>query len=79
MPSEIPPFADQWIKQWQEAAPRLQAIRDEELRRRGGNASRPLAGHRVYDRNPERHGMVVMQQWFLRKHLLSLMRKAQDS
>jgi uncharacterized protein with GYD domain len=44
MPSELPSFADQWIKQWKEAAPRLQAIRDEELRKLGGNASRPLVG-----------------------------------
>ena len=76
MPSPLPEFAAQWIKQWKESAPRLQAIRDEELRRREdrrrgvvrGGATQPL----IWERYPERHGMVIMQQWFMRRHLLAM-------
>jgi hypothetical protein len=76
MPSPLPEFASQWVKQWKEAAPRLQAIRDEELRRREelhqgvlrGGADKPL----IWERYPERHGMVIMQQWFMRGHLLAM-------
>ena len=75
MSDELPPFASEWIKQWKSAAPRLQAIRDEELRRRGvGDAevkgSRTVAGVRLWQRNPERHGMVTMQRWWMRRYLL---------
>lgn len=67
---ELPPFAKQWAQQWKRAAPALQAIRDQELRQRGDGSSALAAGHRVYDRNPERHGMVIMQRWFMRQALL---------
>ncbi len=70
MPSDLPPFAQQWVQQWKQAAPRLQAIRDEELRRLG-NKSRPLVeGIRIFEKNPHEHGMVTMQRWFIRKFLL---------
>ena len=79
--SALPDFAAAWIAQWKQAAPRLQAIRDEELRRLDSMAdvgrhetskgtrqeeTRPL----IFDRNPERHGMVLMQRWFMRRQLL---------
>ncbi len=37
---ELPSFAAQWVEQWKQAAPRLQAIRDEELRRLGSKTWR---------------------------------------
>ncbi len=79
---ELPTFAQQWVQQWKDAAPRLQAIRDEELRRLG-DASSPLSGPvsgivgddvsqpvMIYEKYPHSHGMVIMQQWFLRRHAL---------
>ena len=70
MSSEIPSFAHLWIQQWKDAAPRLQAIRDEELRRLGDKSSQVVEGVRIYEPYPDRHGMVVMQRWFMRKELL---------
>jgi hypothetical protein len=69
--TKLPSFASQWVQQWKEAAPRLQAIRDEELRRMGNDAMGPSSSYRIYDKYPERHGMVIMQQWFMRSYLLS--------
>jgi hypothetical protein len=78
MPSPLPDFASQWVKQWKEAAPRLQAIRDEELRRReespGGVLRRDAVNPLIWERYPERHGMVIMQQWLMRGHLLAMNR-----
>lgn len=67
--SNLPPFAKQWAQQWKRAAPALQAIRDQELRQLGGQPSGIAAGHRVYERYPERHGMVIMQRWLMRQAL----------
>lgn len=67
--SNLPPFAKQWAQQWKQAGPALQAIRDQELRQLGGDSGGVAGGHRVYDRNPERHGMVIMQRWFMRQAL----------
>jgi hypothetical protein len=72
MNNELPPFAAQWIQQWKSAAPRLQAIRDEELRRMGDQSPRSISGHVLYDRYPERNGLVIMQRWFMRRQLLDL-------
>jgi len=73
--SNLPSFAKQWAQQWKRAAPALQAIRDQELRQldgdSGGASGGTASGHRVYDRNPERHGMVIMQRWFMRQALQS--------
>lgn len=73
MSSQLPDFADAWIQQWKDAAPRLQAIRDEELRRRGTGSRttgiEPASGVVLFDRYPERHGMVQMQRWFMRRQL----------
>lgn len=80
MSSELPPFAKEWAQQWKRAAPALQAIRDQELRQMDklsdidhdntGDTREVVRGHRVYDRYPERHGMVIMQRWFMRLALL---------
>lgn len=70
MPSNLPSFAAQWVQQWKDAGPRLQAIRDEELRRLGHDAKSSNANHMVYDKYPERHGMVTMQKWFLRRQMM---------
>jgi len=70
MPSDLPSFATQWVQQWKDAAPRLQAIRDDELRQLGHDAKRSTANHLVYDKYPERHGMVMMQKWFLRRQMM---------
>ena len=79
MADPLPPFADQWIAQWKAAAPRLQVVRDEELRRTGGGPRRTVDGARIFDRHPERHGMVIMQRWFMRRHLLDLIRNEDPS
>ena len=80
MPSELPPFATEWVKQWKDAAPRLQAIRDEELRRRGGQPKKtPVAEHRIYEKYPDQHGMVMMQRWFMRKLLLDCRRDLENA
>ena len=68
--SELPAFAQQWVQQWKDAGPRLQAIRDEELRRLGQEAKSSSARRMVYDKYPERHGMVTMQKWFLRRQMM---------
>lgn len=70
MSSELPPFAQQWVQQWKQAAPRLQAIRDEELRRLGTKSNPPIDGIRIFDKRPYEHGMVTMQRWFMRQYLL---------
>jgi hypothetical protein len=69
--TDLPPFASQWVQQWKDAAPRLQAIRDEELRRLGNGTNVPSSSYRIHDKYPERHGMVIMQQWFMRRYILS--------
>jgi hypothetical protein len=70
----LPDFALQWIQQWKQAAPRLQAIRDEELRRLNGQQDsverRTGAKTTIFDRYPEKNGMVIMQRWFMRRQLL---------
>ena len=68
--SDLPPFAQQWVQQWKQAAPRLQAIRDEELRRLSNKSGKGSEGVRIYEKYPHEHGMVVMQRWFMRKELL---------
>ena len=72
--SDLPEFAKQWAQQWKQAGPALQAIRDQELRQLGSGTSDPVsgaivAGHLISDKNPERHGMVIMQRWFTRQAL----------
>lgn len=76
MPPELPSFAHQWVNQWKSAAPRLQAIRDEELRQLSATPQIPQAGESipiVYDPYPERNGLVIMQRWFQRKMMLDLL------
>jgi hypothetical protein len=73
--NQQPDFAERWVQQWKEAGPRLQAIRDEELRRkhRDGRSKAPrVAGHILYDRYPERHGLVVFQKWMMRHAMLTM-------
>ena len=64
--SELPLFA----QQWKQAGPRLQAIRDEELRRLSNKSGKVIEGVRIYEKYPYEHGMVVMQRWFMRKELM---------
>jgi hypothetical protein len=72
--NQLPEFAALWIQQWKRSAPLLQSIRDEELRRLGEQHStsdnRQVGMPILYDRYPERHGMVIMQRWFMRRHLI---------
>jgi len=68
--SELPSFAAQWVQQWKDAGPRLQAIRDEELRRMGHESKGLGTSPLVYDKYPERHGMVIMQKWFMRRQMM---------
>jgi hypothetical protein len=79
MPSELPSFAAQWVQQWKDAGPRLQAIRDEELRRLGdGPKVAQDSCNVVYDKYPERHGMVMMQKWFMRQQIILRSRTTRD-
>jgi hypothetical protein len=75
---EPPSFAAEWVQQWKDAGPRLQAIRDEELRQLGNQPKTCSPGVLVYEKYPERYGMVVMQKWFTRGYLLSQFRSIQD-
>ncbi len=72
--NQLPEFAAHWIQQWKRSAPLLQSIRDEELRRLGEQHStsdnRQVGMPILYDRYPERHGMVIMQRWFMRRQLI---------
>ncbi len=70
MPSEIPSFAQAWARQWKQAGPLLEQIRDEELRQQGGKGVRGVAGRTVFEKYPEQNGMVVMQRWFMRQSIL---------
>jgi len=73
--NDLPDFAKQWVQQWKEAGTRLQAIRDEELRRKNpgvGSKARPVAGLILFDKYPERHGLVVFQRWMMRQALLTM-------
>jgi hypothetical protein len=70
---DLPEFAAEWAAQWKAAAPRLQAIRDEELRQLAQEPQAPVlmeSTPRAYDLYPERNGLVIMQRWFQRKMLL---------
>ena len=78
MSSELPSFASQWVQQWKDAAPRLQAIRDEELRRLGQEAKGSESVQRVYEKYPERHGMVTMQKWFMRRQMIETRTKKDE-
>lgn len=60
----------QWIAAWRLAGPRLEAIRDEELRQKSNKGVRSVAGHTVYETAPHLNGMVIMQAWFQRFHIL---------
>jgi hypothetical protein len=53
-----------WAMQWKAAAPRLQAVRDQELRDLQSPSTRPNTG------KPEQNGLVIFQRWMMRKALL---------
>ena len=57
--------AKQWVEQWKSAAPKLQAIRDAELRAKSRKGVESVDGHVIFERNPERNGLVIMQQWLM--------------
>ncbi len=59
-----------WIEAWRTGAPRLQAIRDEELRQLSGKGIRQAGGVTVYEKNPHANGLVIMQAWFMRFQIL---------
>jgi hypothetical protein len=82
MESEQPDFAKQWAQQWKQAAPKLQAIRDEELLRLDGNVNSSQQADLpciVYDRNPQQNGLVIMQRWFQRQAILQCRCAVQSS
>ena len=73
---KLPEFAQQWVNQWKAAAPRLQAIRDQELRQLSAGSQSTQSGDSIplaYDRYPERNGLVIMQRWFQRQMILDLL------
>ena len=55
---------------WKSAGPKLQQIRDEELRQKGNKGVHLAGGVTVYETNPHLNGMVTMQAWFMRQQLL---------
>lgn len=70
--SELPPFSQQWVEQWKAAAPRLKAIRDQELRdlnaeNREQNSS---ASPKMTHAEARNHGLAIQQSWFMRKRIL---------
>lgn len=67
-----------WAAAWKSAGPKLQAIRDEELRQRSGKGARMAGGVRVFERNPHSNGMVTMQAWFTRFHLLNSIKQTRE-
>ncbi len=64
-----------WVDNWKAVGPKLQQIRDEELRQLSNKGIREAAGHVVYEAAPHRNGMVTMQAWFMRFHMLQLLAK----
>lgn len=61
----------QWAMAWKNAAPKLQAIRDEELRQSRTKGFQYVDESTVvYDPAPHRNGLVKMQAWFMRFQLL---------
>ncbi|TWU32589.1 hypothetical protein [Novipirellula artificiosorum] len=71
---KLPPFASQWAKQWKHAGPRLEAIRDEELRQTGSQPRTRGTPAILFEKYPEKNGLCVMQRWFARQQLLQLHR-----
>ncbi len=64
-----------WIEAWRLAGPKLQQIRDEELRQMGNKGVGAVAGHTVYESCPHRNGMVTMQAWFQRFQILATLNR----
>lgn len=76
--SESPFFAQQWVQPWKQAGRRLQAIRDEEMRRLSNKSGKVVEGVRIYEKHPLEHGMVAMQRWLMRNELLSRLSKRDE-
>ena len=75
MASELPDFAAQWVQQWKNAAPVLQAIRDEELRQLGENDGAKMlgaGGHRAPE-SFEANGLAIWQSWMMRLRVIELL------
>jgi len=60
----------EWVDIWKRTGPKLQQIRDEELRQKSNKGMRIAGGVTVYESNPHLNGMVTMQAWFIRQQLL---------
>jgi hypothetical protein len=56
-----------WAMQWKSAAPRLQAVRDEELR---SLESTTRTSQNNLTQNPEMNGLVIFQKWMMRRAIL---------
>lgn len=69
----------QWADTWKSAGPKLQAIRDEELRQKSSKGVRVAGGVVVYETNPHLNGLVTMQAWFMRKQLLDLLKSSENN
>jgi hypothetical protein len=66
------------VAAWKNAGPKLQQIRDEELRQKGNKGVRIAGGVMVYETNPHSNGMVTMQAWFMRQQLLLSQREREN-
>ena len=67
----LPAFAQQWMRQWESAGPKLQAIRERELRELDNR--KLAASHRKLTHAEARgHGLAIQQAWFMRMRLLEL-------
>jgi hypothetical protein len=58
-----------WAMQWKAASPRLQEIRDQELRALNA-MPRNEGSIRVKEENPDRNGLVIFQRWMMRFAIL---------
>lgn len=58
----------EWAMQWKSAGPRLQAIRDEELRKLDAVGAQSIEKRNA--ENPHLNGLVIFQKWMMRQALL---------
>jgi hypothetical protein len=74
--SEMPPFAQAWMNQWHAAAPELERVRREELRKLDPALGISLPTSSTQAVAGSLSGLVEQQAWFMRAMLLAAYAKA---
>jgi hypothetical protein len=73
-----PEYAQEWLRQWQSAAPQLRRIREEELRKlndvESPSADKPVARKKLTHADALRNGLAIQQAWFMRQRILDIER-----